>query len=279
METPSELPEPMSKEMLAYYGDLFEEEGRLSNSASGILEFARTKEIISRHLPPPPRIVLDVGGGPGAYSRWLAGRGYQAHLIDPVLKHVRQVASREHSDHPIASINLGDARSLPLRDETYDAILLMGPMYHLTVRNDRLNALREARRVVRPGGSVFVTMVNRFASLVSGLKSGYIDDPYFAAILEQDLVDGQHRNPENQEHYFTTSYFHLPEELEAEISEAGLTLQELVAIQGPGVLATDFESRWSDPQRRNQLLQLIRKLEKERSLLGLSYHLIAVAQK
>jgi len=63
METPSELPEPMSKEMLAYYGDLFEEEGRLSNSASGILEFARTKEIISRHLPPPPRIVLDVGGG------------------------------------------------------------------------------------------------------------------------------------------------------------------------------------------------------------------------
>ena len=86
------------------------------------------------------------------------------------------------------------------------------------------------------------------------------------------MSDGQHRNPRGQENYFTASFFHRPEERVAEIDEAGLDIVELAAIQGPGLLGRDFPSRWSDPERRTRLLELIRSVEHEKTMLGISYH-------
>ena len=86
----------------------------------------------------------------------------------------------------------GDARSLSWADESVDLFLLMGPLYHLIIREDRLTALSEARRVLKNGGILIVTGVNRFASLVDGLMNGYIDDPDFMTILYRDLSDGRH---------------------------------------------------------------------------------------
>ena len=136
--------------------------------------------------------------------------------------------------------------------------------------------------MLRPGGLVFASAINRFASLLDGLKRGLIDDPNFVQMLEQDLAEGQHRSPGSpgsMEVYFTTAYFHRPEELEAEIREAGLALKELVAVQGPGWLAEDFPSRWSDLRRREQLLELVRAVEHEATLFGMSFHLMAIAEK
>ena len=120
----------------------------------GMLEEIRMRELILRFLPPPPGVVLDVGGGPGRYSCWLAEMGFEAHLVDPVEKHVRQAreASESQPRHPLASVALGDARSLDHRDGAVDVVLLMGPLYHLTARERRLMALREAHRVLKPGG-------------------------------------------------------------------------------------------------------------------------------
>ena len=276
-----EFSESMPSEILAHYEELGQEERRLFTPVSGILEFARSQELIRRHLPPPVQVVLDVGGGPGAYSCWLAREGYEVHLIDPVPRHLEQakLASDNQPVHPIASVSQGNALSLPQRDEVSDAVLLMGPLYHLTRRDDRLRALHEARRVLRPGGLVFASAINRFASLLDGLKRGLIDDPCFVQILQRDMAEGQHRNRQNTEGYFTTAYFHRPEELEAEIGEAGLTLKELVAVQGPGWLAEDFPSRWSDPRRRAQLLGLVRAVEHEATLFGMSPHLMAIAER
>ena len=118
------------------------------------LEQARTQELILRHLPPPPAKVLDIGGGAGAYACWLAARGYQVHLSDPVAKHVEQAraASLRQPAHPLASAEVGDARHLAQPDSSADAVLLLGPLYHLVEREERLACLREARRVLRPGG-------------------------------------------------------------------------------------------------------------------------------
>lgn len=241
----------------------------------GQLELARSQELIERHLPAPPQTVLDIGGAAGVYSGWLGSLGYQTHLIDATPRHVHLA----RQDARIASAEIGDARQLARPDESVDAVLLMGPLYHLTDRPDRLRALEEARRVLRSGGVLVAATINHFASLLDSLVRGNIDDPRFAPILEEDLKSGQHRNTTGEPNYFTTAFFHRPEELRAELVEAGFAVIELVGVEGPGWLAANFDERWADPARRNHLLDLVRSVEDEPALIGVSPHLLAVARK
>ncbi|MGA7320324.1 MAG: class I SAM-dependent methyltransferase, partial [Candidatus Sulfotelmatobacter sp.] len=187
------------------------------------LEYARTQELILRHLPPAPTTILDVGGGAGAYACWLASLGHEVHLIDPVPNHVEQAraSSTQQPNHPLASATLGDARELPHSSQSADAVLLLGPLYHLTKRDDRLTALREAHRVLRDGGLVWGAGISRFASLLDSLSNGFFDQTEFAPILERDLAEGQHRNPTGNLNYFTDAFFHLPDELAGELTDAG----------------------------------------------------------
>jgi ubiquinone/menaquinone biosynthesis C-methylase UbiE len=139
-----------------YYSE-FPEHDRL-NSATGQLEFERTKLIVQRFLPTPPAIVADVGGGTGPYSFWLASLGYETHLIEPSIRLVeicrKQMQSNTSQAKP-QTVKLGDARSLWLADACCYAVLMFGPLYHLTERDDRIHALRESHRVLKPGGHVF----------------------------------------------------------------------------------------------------------------------------
>ncbi|MGA2021092.1 MAG: class I SAM-dependent methyltransferase [Candidatus Sulfotelmatobacter sp.] len=245
------------------------------------LEQARTHELILRHLQPAPATVLDVGGAAGAYACWLASRGYRVHLVDPVPNHVEQAlaASAELPQHPLASATLGDARQLQHPSRSAEAVLLLGPLYHLTERDDRLAALREAHRVLRDGGLVWAAAISRFASLLDSLSHAFFDDPEFSSILDRDLAEGQHRNPTGNLNYFTDTFFHLPDELAGELTEAGFELIELVAVEGPGWLARDFDRIWSIPQQRDRLLAALRKIEHEPALLGASSHILAIGRK
>src|ERR1700749_578996 len=112
--------------MRAYY-ELGEEQARLADGAVGHLEFERTKEIVLRHLPPPPAVVADIGGGPGRYTLWLAERGYQIEHRDLVPRHVRELTQKAR-DLPAVRTAVADARDLDLSDGALDAVLLFGPM-------------------------------------------------------------------------------------------------------------------------------------------------------
>src|SRR5262245_458398 len=272
------MSESIPREAQDYYNQGIES-GRLFHG-HGRLELMRTQEIIQRHLSPPPGVVLDVGGGPGAYACWLAGLGYHVTLIDAVPFHVEQAreASARQPQTPVAAFRVGDARRLDEASASVEAVLLLGPLYHLTERADRLAALREARRVLRPGGLLVAAAVGRYASLLSGVAEGMLSDPEFAAIVARDLQDGQHRNPTAKD-YFTTTFFHRPEELHAELAEAGLDLVDLLGVEGPGWLLPDLDRRWADPQERERLLAAARAVEREPALLGLHAHLLAVARR
>ena len=270
---------PLPPEALAHYAAEIELD-RLSQG-TGQLEFVRSQEILSRYLPAPPAVIFDVGGGPGRYAYWLAGQRHSVHLIDGVPVHIeqaRQAATRE-SVSPLASLCVGDARQLDVADVSADAVLLMGPLYHLTERPDRVAALREARRILKPDGLVFASAISRFTSALDGLVSGYLDDPEFVRIVQRDLVDGQHRNLKNHPAYFTTTFFHHPAELQQEMEEAGLRHEATLPVEGPAWLLGNFADQWSDLTRRDRLLTTIRWLESEPSLLGVSAHLLAIGRK
>jgi SAM-dependent methyltransferase len=257
----------------------FDEDARL-RGAHGGLELVRTREIIGRHLPAGEALrILDVGGGTGIHAAWLAELGHRVHVVDPVPRHIEQVRSLSPSVSGEVTGEVGDARLLAAGDATYDAVLLLGPLYHLTERPDRLAALREAARVVVPGGPVFAAAISRFASLFDGLERGAFFDPGFRAIVERDLADGQHRNPTGNPDWFTTAFFHHPAELAAEVEQSGLRLVAVLGIEGMGAWQTHLDERWPDPAAQAAIVDAARMIESEPSLLGLSPHLLAVATR
>jgi SAM-dependent methyltransferase len=225
----------------------------------------------------PPRS-LTWAGPPGAYALWLADAGYTVHLVDPAPRLVAEAQRRSAAcPRPLASCRVGDARALDFAAKSADIVLLLGPLYHLTEAADRACALREARRVLRPGGQLFAADISRWASALDGLSRDLFQDPRFAAIVERDLQEGQHRNPTEVLDYFTTAYFHRPDELCAEVVAAGLSPQGQYGVEGPGWLLSDVAARLVDPRRRADLLQVARRLESEPSVLGVSAHLLVVA--
>jgi len=261
-----------------FYGRAPEEE-RLEQGPFQ-LEEARTRELIQRFAPPPPVTVVDVGGAAGAYALWLADLGYAVHLVDATPRLVAEARRRSaESKRPLASCRVGDARALGLPDDSAAVVLLLGPLYHLIDSNDRVRSLRQAARLLKPGGWLFAAAISRWASTLDGLSRDLLGDTDFARIVERDLRDGQHRNPTGRLDYFTTAYFHRPEELADEVRAAGLTLRGVYGIEGPGWIFADVAERMADAPRRSALLMAARWLEAEPSVLGSSAHLLAVAQR
>lgn len=258
------------EDILLHYEDRYDEDARLSESALGQLELLRSQHLLQRYLPDPPATVLDVGGGPGVYAYWLDAAGYEVDLVDIVPRHIRQATERG------LRATLADARELPAPDNTRDAVLLLGPLYHLQERTDRVNALREAIRVARPGAPVFAAAISRYAPAIDGLDSEHFDDPLFAEMLDRVTATGLHSNPTDNPDYFTTSYFHLPDDLGAEMADAGLLNVDVLAIEGIGWVASNLDDRLDDADKQRSLMALLERLEREPGILGASPHLMGV---
>jgi ubiquinone/menaquinone biosynthesis C-methylase UbiE len=264
------------QDVVVRHYETIREEQRLAGGLAE-LELVRTREILRRHLPPPPARVLDVGGGTGVHAGWLLADGYEVHLVDLTPRHVERAVVELGPLGLTAAV--GDARHLDQPDGSFDAVLLLGPLYHLIERTDRVAALGEARRVVRPGGVVAAAAISRFASLFDGLSRQFLFDPAFRAIVRGDLRHGRHTNPEDRPHWFTTAFFHHPDELRDEVAGAGLAVREVIGVEGLAGWLAQLDARWYDEGDRATIVESARLVEREPSLLGLSAHLLAAAER
>lgn len=258
--------------MHAYYA-LDKERDRLATGV-GRVEYERTIEVISRTLPDPPAVVADIGGGPGRYTDWLVERGHRVVHRDIVEHHVDQVIAR-HDGRVAAAV--GDARRLDLDDASVDATLLLGPLYHLTDRADRVQALREARRVTRDGGVVYVAAISRWslrlhAMLVSRLHTLY---PVLLHTIG-DVEDNGEMRPVVDAGF--TGFTHRPDELRDEVVEAGLAVESLVSLQGIAFALADLDDRLDVDGERALLMDTLRSVESVPELLGVGPHMLVTAR-
>lgn len=265
----------LAPEILDYYTTSRDEAARLVDAADGRLEMLRTQELLRRHLPPAPADVLDVGGGTGAHSRWLAADGYRVRLVDPVPHHVE--AARAAGIDAVR----GDARQLPADDDSQDVVFVAGPMYHLVERADRDRALAEARRVLRPGGMLAVAAINRYASFFENAAIGVLAREGAQAAVDGIARTGMLFQPPRG--HFTTAFFHEPSQLLDEVAAAGFDAGVVYSVEGPawGLLKA-AERRGERVPDDDPLFQSVlaaaRLAEPFPALLASASHLLAVAR-
>ena len=267
--------DPKLTAMREHY-DRGHELGRLAESY-GQLEFERTKEIILRHLPPPPAVVADIGGGPGRYALWLAQLGYQVLHRDLMPLHVEQLRQAASPKQRIQTA-VGDARQLDLASESADAVLLLGPLYHLDRRRDRMRSLAEVKRVVRPAGPVFAAAISRWATRMDGILRLRLYETIPGAEAELAAIERTGRLPPLGQGSFC-GYLHRPGQLRAELAASGLQVIDLVCVEGPAYLRDDLAERLADDEARRVVMETARALERVPELLGIGPHLLATARK
>jgi SAM-dependent methyltransferase len=267
-----------------YYAAFGDRQWQRLERDEGVVEFEVTTAMVARHLPASGRI-LDIGGGPGRYAAWLADRGYRVTLADltPALLDIARSRICRDPDRAGAldEITEADARDLSRwPDGSFDAVLALGPFYHLTDPNDRELAVREVIRVVRPGGVIFVALmpwlgfVRRTIAVADERR--HLADPAFVAALRDHGVftnDVPGR--------FTHGYGVRPAEVVPFFESYGLATRTFVSTRGfaNGIELDLAQTRLSDPDAYAAALKLLIDTADDPGLLGLGGHLLYVGER
>ncbi|MYD50526.1 MAG: class I SAM-dependent methyltransferase [Dehalococcoidia bacterium] len=268
----------------AYYAGLGEREwARLEDPDDGAIEFEVTCQVLTTYLPPQAR-VLDIGGGPGRYAIWLAKRGHRVSLADlcpEQLSIARTKIGQAGVEAMVEEIAVADARDLSRwPDNSFDAVLSLGPFYHLLNSNDRDRAAAELHRVLRVGGTAFVALMPRYAFLRRTLEipdeRHHLAQPDF---LERVLSEGVFIN--DLPGRFTDAYGVLPEEVSPFFEQHGFTTLALLSAEGIAVNSqralSDLAS--SDPTAYQTALDVIIQTAGDPCILGMANHLLYVGRR
>jgi SAM-dependent methyltransferase len=268
----------------AYYASFGEREWqRLTNPDDGAVEFVLTKELLARYLPPSGR-VLDLGGGPGRYTIWLAEHGYQVVLADlspDLLALARTQIAAAGVSQQVEAIVEADACDLShWPDASFDAVLSLGPFYHLPDPVDRARAAQELVRVLRPGGIAAVALMPGYALLRRTLalpdERQHLSDPgWRERLLQQGVfandVPGR----------FTHGYGAQPAEIEPFFAQYGLHMLALAASEGiaGGIQAEVAAMLTADSSFKKIVLDILVQTATDPSILGMASHLLYIGQR
>lgn len=217
-------------DLVQRYYEHFDEWSRL-DSPEGRLEFSGATRLLA-HTLPVGAAVLDLGGGPGRYSMWLAARGHPTTLVDPVPRLVAEAGERARAAGLDLRTELGDARDLTqIADASFDAVIAFGPFYHLTDPGDRARAIHEIARVLRPGGVAYILYVPRLSGL-RGLivRAESRPDQVDVEALRRCARDGVFLNRSSDG--FPAAWYPMREEVLALARAGALTVEREVSLKG-----------------------------------------------
>ena len=267
----------ISKELENFYNKA-SEETRLEKGM-GIFEFERIKELIELHISKSNATIIDVGGGTGKYSEWLAKKEHTVHLIEPVLKHIKLAEKRAKKLKKPFSVSIGEASNLPYKENSADLVILHGPLYHLQKREDRVKAILEAKRVLKKGGIILGFAINATASTVVGLMNGMIHANSFFKMCKEELTTGIHNAPKDFPFLLADAFYHKPQDLKAEFIEQNLNFINLFAVEGMIWLDNEYFANMIDKKKSKTLKKLQTLTQNDEYLLPFSPHMMIAVKK
>lgn len=267
----------IDKEIESFYSETSEND-RLKYGL-GPLEFERNKELITRFLPSAGGVIIDVGGGPGIYSEWLAKQGFEVHLVDPVQKHIVQAEKRAAKLKNRFKCYLGEAGKLDFDNNFADLVVCHGPLYHLQNIDDRQKALTEAHRVLKPDGILLGFAINYTATTIVGLLQGAIHNPEIFEMCREEITTGNHNAPESMPGILPKAYYHKSLELTQEVRESGFNVIDIFAVEGIVWLEKNYFESMGTPQKKARLFELLKLTETDKNLLSFSPHMMIAAKR
>lgn len=257
----------------------------------GIIEFERTKEILVEKLPKSPAVIYDIGGGYGEYAWWLTSLGYEVHLFDISETNIKMSAELKH-EYPniyLKSAEVCDARSIPRKCKSADAVLLMGPLYSITVYEERILAIKECYRLLKDNGILFAAALTPYGGLLHRItvyrnfddnKACELDDPNVISMFKRALTDGCYINPERKiARGLGSSYLHTAKSIKEELQCGGFKTESVHGVMGGAWLAPNLDELLANKETREVLMKTVRMLDTHEEIIGLSGHLLAVSRK
>lgn len=219
-----------------YYNYAYDEWGRLLRHR---IEYEITKRTLNKFIPQGAS-VLDVGGGPGRYSIYLAQRGHEVTLLDLCENMVEQASENSKE----AGIKLkeciqGNVLELSkiLPGKEYDAILCMGPMYHLLKESQREEAINQCMGLLKKGGILIVSFISAYAPTVDCLKKHPQNIGRLKSSLLRYFEDGRHDS--SVEEGFTDAYFFNPARIGEFMSRFKIEHLRIIAVEGLGAMVEE----------------------------------------
>ena len=259
----------MSTELEKYYNK-FCEEKRLTRR-HGYVEYVTSMKYIHEYLPQGKKEtvkILDVGAGTGRYSVQLAGEGYDVTAVELVKYNLGILKSKKSS----VKAYQGNALNLSrFEADQFDMVLVFGPMYHLYTKEDKVKALKEAKRVVKPGGIILVAYsMNEYSILTYGFKEGHMKE----SIRNQKVDDSFHVRSKEEDLY---DYVRI-EDIDAIDQAAGVKREKLIAADGPAnYMRTVLNAM--DEETYQLFIQYHLSTCERKDLLGASAHTLDIVRK
>lgn len=240
------------------------------------IEFAITMLALSEYLPKAPACILDIGGGPGRYAIALTQQGYSVTLLDLSQGNLDYARTRaDEADVQLADYIHGNALDLSLfADESFDAVLLLGPMYHLLDMEEREQAVKEALRTLKTGGCLFIAFLLRSSFI------RFLAKDFPALILndhERDAINTGILKPEPGEG-FTDAYLAHHHEIKPFMERWNLQMLDLISCEG---LITMIDDKLNEltGEAWESWVTLNYAWAKDPAIHGMAEHLLYVGRK